>query len=182
MMTEFGSTTDVAYLDDMLARADRNMVPWVEWSYCACRSPTDTGQPGIVDDPAKPPAGSNLIMGTLRALVEPYPQVVAGTPSSWSFDRSTRAFTVRYSTARASGRGRFARGSVSEIATPGLVYGGRYTVQVSGGAIASGRGASVLRIEACRGARTISVTVRPSGTDRSSCRSEAHARPRRGSR
>ena len=170
MMTEFGSTTDVAYLQDMVARADREMVPWLEWSYCSCGAPTDTGQPGIVVDPAKPPRGSNLVAGTLGALVEPYPQVIAGTPQSWSFDRASRTLSVRYSTTRASGRGRFAARSLTEVATPPLVYGGRYGVTVSGGAIASRRGASVLEIAACRGARAITVTVRPSGPSRGSCR------------
>ncbi|HEY2436735.1 MAG TPA: cellulase family glycosylhydrolase [Solirubrobacteraceae bacterium] len=170
MMTEWGSTTDVAYLADMVQRSDRDMVPWLEWSYCACQSPTDTGQPGIVADPSKPPTGSNLISGTLRALVEPYPQVIAGTPLSWGFTAGTKTFSFRYSTARASGHGRFARGSLTEIATPALVYGGRYAVQVSGGAIASSRGAGVVLLAACRGARTITVTVRPSGRNRDSCR------------
>jgi endoglycosylceramidase len=169
LMSEFGSTTDVAYLEDMLARADRDMVPWVEWSFCACRSPTDTGQPGIVVDAARPPRGSNLVLPTLQALVEPYPQVIAGTPGSWSFDRSSRIFRLRYSTARLSGRGRFAAGSLTEIATPRFVYGGRYAVVVSGGAIASRPGAGVLEIAACRGARTIGVTVTRSGRSRGSC-------------
>ena len=170
LMTEFGSTTDTAYLTDMLARADRDMVPWLEWSYCACRSPTDTGQPGIVVDPSKPPRGSNLVLGTLRALVEPYPQVIAGTPLSWGFDSSTRTFTLAYSTVRADGDSRFKRGSITEIATPALVYGGRYGVQADGGAIVSKRGASRLEIAACPGARTITVTVSPSGRPRGSCR------------
>jgi endoglycosylceramidase len=170
MMTEFGSTTDVPYLQDMLRRADRDMVPWLEWSYCACSSPTDTGQPGIVADPRKPPTRSNLITGTLRALVEPYPQVVAGTPLSWSYDASGKTFYLRYTTARAGGRGRFGFRSFTDIATPAFVYGGRYGVQVTGGAVASRRGAPVLEVAACRGARTVVVTVRPSGPSLGSCR------------
>ena len=184
MMTEFGSTTDVAYLQDMVARADRDMVPWLEWSYCLCHSPTDTGQPGIVVDPSRPPAGANLVTQTLRALVEPYPQVIAGTPLGWGFDPSTRAFTLRYSTARASRRGRFGPGAITEVAAPGLVYGGRYRVAVAGGRVVSRRGAGILRIAACRGARAVSVTVRPGrpGRRAGSCRSRARAGRRRGSR
>ncbi len=95
LLTEFGSTSDAPYLTDMLARADRTMVPWLEWSYCRCNSPTDTGaQPGLVVDPHRPPRGSNLVRGTLRALVEPYPQVIAGTPQSWGFDPAARTFTL----------------------------------------------------------------------------------------
>jgi len=182
MMSEFGSTTDVAYLDDMLARADREMVPWLEWAYCACHSPTDTGQPGIVVDPAKPPRGANLVLPTLHALVEPFPQVIAGTPLAWGFDRGSRTFTFRYSSARAGGHGRFGRAAVTTIATPVLVYGGRYAVRVSGGAILSRRGASLLAIGACPRARSIAVTVTASGRSRGSCRLGARAGRRRGSR
>ena len=182
MMTEFGSTTDVAYLKDVLARSDRDMVPWLEWSYCSCGAPTDTGQPGIVVDPAKPPRGSNLVMGTLRTLVEPYPQVIAGTPVSWSFDRSSKLFSLSYTTARAGGRGRFGTGSVTEVAAPGLVYGGRYGVRVTGGAVVSRRGAPVLKVAACRRARRIRVTIRPGGRSRGSCPPPAPAARRRGSR
>jgi endoglycosylceramidase len=170
LMTEFGSTSDAAYLADMLARADRTMVPWLEWSYCRCGSPTDTGEPGIVIDPRKPPRGSNLVLGTLRALVEPYPQVIAGTPLSWGFDAGTRTFTLRYETTRADGARRFGPGAVTEIATPRLVYGGRYGVRAEGGAVAVRHGGSLLEIAACPGAETIAVTVSPTGEKRGSCR------------
>ncbi len=167
--TEFGSTTDVPYLQDSLQRADRDMVPWLEWAYCGCGSPTDTGNAGIVVDPSRPPRGANLVAGTLRALVEPYPQLVSGTPTAWGFDRPSRTFSLRFTTNRASGHGRFAPGAITMVATPGLVYGRRYAVAVKGGAIVSRR-AGVLRIAGCRRAHTITVTVRPSGASRESCR------------
>jgi endoglycosylceramidase len=146
----------------MVARADRFMVPWLEWAYCGCGDPTTTG-PGtkqaIVIDPHKPPRGSNVVHSTLGALVEPYPQVVAGTPRSWSFDRASATFKLSFSTQRTSGRGRFASGSVSEIAVPALVYGGRYAVRVRGGKVISARRSSLLRIASARGAANVSVTV-----------------------
>ena len=46
-------------------------------------------------DPSKPPVGSNLELPTLRALVEPYPQLVAGTPTGWSFTRASRTFQAQ---------------------------------------------------------------------------------------
>jgi endoglycosylceramidase len=162
MLTEFGASDDVGYLQDMVARADRFMVPWLEWAYCGCGDPTTTG-PGtkqaIVVDPSKPPRGSNVVHSTLRALVEPYPQVVAGTPHSWSFDRASGTFKLSFSTQRTSGRGRFAAGSVSEIAAPALVYGGRYSVRVRGAKVISARRSTVLRIASLRGAANVSVTV-----------------------
>ena len=77
--TEFGATNNVPDLTSMVAarrpQPDRR---WLEWAYCGCGDPTTPG-PGttqaIVIDPAKPPAGANLELPTLRALVEPYPQV-----------------------------------------------------------------------------------------------------------
>jgi endoglycosylceramidase len=156
----------------MTARADRFMVPWLEWAYCGCNDPTTSG-PGnlqaIVIDPAKAPAGSNLELPTLRALVEPYPQVIAGTPRSWSFDRARRRFTLAYSMGSARGSRRFGFGSLSEIAAPALVYGGRYAVRVTGGDVVSAAGASTVVIGACRGARRITVTVTPFGRNHSSC-------------
>jgi endoglycosylceramidase len=173
MMTEFGATNSVSDLEGMVAVSDQNMVPWLEWAYCGCNDPTGsipTSTEAIVLDPAGPPAGSNLVTGTLGALVEPYPQAISGTPLSWGFDRASGTFTLRYSTVRASGHRRFERGAVSEIATPALVYGGRYAVTVKGGAILSRRGSGTLRIASCGRARTIAVTVRPHGRDHQSCR------------
>ncbi len=172
METEFGATNDIPYLNEMVARADRFMVPWLEWAYCGCSDPTTSG-PGtkqaIVIDPSKPPAGSNLELPTLRALVEPYPQVVAGTPTAWNFTRASRTFRLTYSTGRAGRPSRFGAGSVSEIATPALVYAGRYSVSVSGGVPLSRRGASTLRVASCRGARTVTVTVAPGSGRHGSC-------------
>ena len=172
METEFGATNDIPYLDEMVARADRYMVPWLEWAYCGCSDPTTSG-PGtkqaIVIDPSRPPGGSNLELPTLRALVEPYPQVVAGTPTGWSFTRAARTFRLSYSTARAGRRSRFRAGAISEIATPALVYGGRYGVAVSGGVPVSKRGASTLRIASCHGASRITVTVSPGRARHGSC-------------
>jgi endoglycosylceramidase len=172
MMTEFGATTNTAYLTEMVQRADRDMVPWLEWAYCGCADPTTSG-PGnaqaIVINPSKPPTGSNLVQPTLHALVEPYPQVVAGTPTSWSFNASTRAFSFKFTTARARG-GRFRAGSLTDVATPALVYGGRYAARVTGGAIVSRRGAGVLEIVSCPHVSRVTVTVTPSGSSHGSCR------------
>jgi endoglycosylceramidase len=173
METEFGATNDIPYLDEMVARGDRFMVPWLEWAYCGCQDPTTSG-PGnkqaIVIDPAKAPSGANLESATLRALVEPYPQVVAGTPRSWRFTRSTRTLTLHYSTARAGGSRRFKAGSLTEIAAPALVYRGHYAARVIGGVPVSKPGAATLQIASCPGARSVSVRLAPKGPSRGACR------------
>jgi endoglycosylceramidase len=170
LLTEFGASNATGDLTNMVRLADRNRVPWLEWAYCVCRDPTGSPAEGIVANPAMPPIGSNRVLVTLRSLVEPYPQVIAGIPLSWGFEPTARTFKMRYKTDWARGRGRFLPGSVTEISTPALVYGGRYGVSVRGGAIISRRGASVLRVASCPRARRITVTVTPSGRRHSSCK------------
>ena len=184
LMTEFGDNNH-GLMTAMVQRADRNLMPWLEWSYCPCHDPTGAAdRTRLVSDPARAPAGSNLNLAGLRILVEPYPQVIAGTPLSWSYDPSGRSFTFSYSTAWAGGSGKFSAGAVTEIATPAIVYAGRYAVRASGGAILSQPGASLLQIAACPGARTIKVTVGPRGRSHGSCGAPpgARERPRQGSR
>ena len=185
METEFGATTNPQVLVPAVQRADQKMVSWLEWAYCGCNDPTTSGpgaQQAIVLDPKKPPTGSNLNLPTLRVLVEPYPQLIAGTPLAWAFNSTSQTFTLKYSTARASGHGSFGRGAVTQVATPAFVYAGRYAVRVSGGAILSRRGASLLQIGACRHAKSVTVIVTRSGRSHGSCRLGARAGRRRGSR
>ncbi len=177
MMTEFGATNLVGDLDGMVARADANMVPWLEWAYCGCQDPTTTG-PGnvqaIVIDPSKPPTGTNLVEPTLHALVEPYPQVIAGTPGSWSYRRSGSTFKLSFSTARVGGGGAFRTGSVSEVAMPALDYPAGYAAAVSGAAIVSPTDAGTLLLAQCPRATQVSLTTTPTGPSGGSCRARLH--------
>jgi endoglycosylceramidase len=168
-MTEYGAGTDSGALDQMVSLGDQFMVPWTEWAYCTCRDPTGAPNEGMVLDPRKPKRGANLVHSILHSLVEPYPQLVAGTPTSWGFNRSTKSFRLAYSTRRASGQGRFPAGSITEIAAPGLVYRRGYSVQVRGGAIASRHGVGVLEVASCRRAKTIRVSISLRGRSHGSC-------------
>jgi endoglycosylceramidase len=167
--TEFGGTSDVSLLDAMVARADKDMVPWLEWSYCPCNDPTGATADPLVIDPALPPAGSNLGQVALNTLVEPYPELIAGTPKSWGFTRSTGTFRFTYVTAKAGGGGAFPAGSITEIATPPVVYARGYAVDASGGRIVSAPNAGVLQVASCPGSTAISVSVAPVGSSRGSC-------------
>src|SRR4051812_46560242 len=97
LLTEFGATDDLDTLRRISAAADDYMVGWQYWAYCGCSDPTTQG-PGdtqaIVKDPAKAPEGDNLKTEKLGVLVRPYPQLVAGTPTSWKFDADAKTFAL----------------------------------------------------------------------------------------
>jgi endoglycosylceramidase len=168
LLTEFGATEAKSVLTPMVERADRTMVSWTEWHYCGCDDPTTSG-PGdkqaIVLDPAKPPAGDNLKAVTLDQLVRPYPQVVAGTPESWSYADGT--FAARWSTVGPDGR---AATGDSEIVVPARAYPAGYAAQVQGGSIVSAKGDRQLRVAACTGVPEVAVTVTRKGATRATCK------------
>ncbi len=110
-------------------------------------------------DPSQPPAGDNVNFDKLAVLSEPYPQVVAGTPLSWSFDDGT--FEFSYSTAAADGTGSFGAASQTVISVPAGQYPDGYQVSVTGGEVISAHNASELVIASHSGATTIQVTVSP---------------------
>lgn len=159
LMTEFGATSDLPTLTSDEDYADQYRVGWLEWAYTGndITSASSTGQP-LVFDPAKRPAGNNVNMAKLKVLARPYPQVVAGTPLSWSV--KSGVFQIAYSTARVSGRGRFGAGSITDISTPPIEFPSGYSVQVRGGRVVSARDARILRIASVGNAATIAVTVR----------------------
>jgi endoglycosylceramidase len=172
-LTEFGATDDLDTLRRVITRADEFMVGWQYWHYCACKDPTTQG-PGetqaIVKDPSKPPVGDNLKTAKLAVLVRPYPQVVAGTPKSWSFDERTKAFQLDYST-RAPGAQPSQQGKrlLTEVFVPARQYPSGYAVRVQGAAIVSQAGARTLLLQACPGAREVKLTVTKAGGSVEDC-------------
>lgn len=175
--TEWGATNDVSQIETEVSQNDNAMMGWMWWAFTG-DDPTTSGGGGaqsIVANAEQPPTGSNVVEPTLKALVEPYPQVIAGTPQSWRFDRATSSFEFTYTTARAAANGSFRTGSVTQVSTPALVYPHGYGASVSGGAVVSRPGAGTLVIAACRGARTITVNVNPGGVRRGSCRARLRA-------
>jgi endoglycosylceramidase len=153
------------------------MVSWEYWHYCECLDPTTSGSgtQAIVVDPNQPPSGGNVKQAKLDVLAEPYPQLVAGTPTSFGYDPATRAFTLAYSTKGPTGKnfsrrlGKRMKRSKAKFRQTQIFLGrdrypGGYTVKVDGGGVASKRRATLLKVIACPGRRNVSVTVLPAGT------------------
>jgi endoglycosylceramidase len=160
LLTEFGATDDLPNIAEMVGLADRYRLGWLEWAYTGNdkTSASPDGQ-ALVLDPSQPPTGSNVLADKLKTLAEPYPQVVAGTPSSWSFETGT--FRLHYSTARADGGGRFATGSETDVAVPAIQFPNGYRAHVSGARVVSAAGAATLRLRSTARATAVTVTVTP---------------------
>ena len=84
-------------------------------------------------NPMDPPTGANVNTANLDTLAEPYPQVISGTPTSYSFDNGT--FQFSYSTAEPAGLGSFPPGSQTTISIPSVEFPDGYQVSVTGGEV-----------------------------------------------
>jgi endoglycosylceramidase len=163
LLSEFGATDEPEVIRRMVERADRHMVSWQWWHYCGCDDPTTAG-PGdkqaIVSDPAQPPTGSNVFTDKLALIERPYPQIVAGTPTGWSFDPETKVFELDYSTK--APKGKRLRGKVkTAVYVPEIHYPDGYRVVVAGARIRSARDSDLLVLQRSKQAQEVSVTVRP---------------------
>ena len=163
LLSEFGATDDPDAIRRMVARADRHMVSWQWWHYCNCQDPTTAGagdKQAIVSDPAKPPVGANVFTDKLALIERPYPQIVAGTPTGWSFDSASTVFELRYSTTAPSGH-RLGRKKKTVVYVPEIHYPDGYSVSVQGARIQSKPGADLLVLRRTKRAQEVSVTVGP---------------------
>ena len=148
LMSEFGSTDDLADLGRVVSDADSHQIPWIDWAYCGCDDPTGTIPPAIealVSNPRLPATGANVDEAKLAVLAEPYPRVVAGTPSSYSFDLVTHTFRLAYTTRSPSGRA-FGAGSCTAVVIPAFQYRHGYVAEVQGARVTSPPGAGVLTL------------------------------------
>ena len=160
MLSEFGATDNLETIQRVVEEADEDEVSWQYWSWWnrdpCCERPTE----GVVRDLSKPPVGDNLKQDKLNVLVRPYPQAVAGTPGSWSFDPASRVFTFEYSVKPPEGRKRPTY-VPTEVFVPKRHYPNGYVAEVTGARIASKPDATVLLLRAKRAAGKVTVRVRP---------------------
>jgi hypothetical protein len=120
-----------------------------------------------------PATDANVNWPLATTLARPYPQLVSGTPQSWSFDPSGKTFSFKYSTARAAGGGNFADGAETDIEVPALAFPNGYNVSVQGATVSSAANSSLLAVVTCPGVTSVSVTVTEGPAAPSSCNSAA---------
>lgn len=169
LLSEFGASDDLTLLSGILDAADKARLGWLYWAWYSTEPTGDATTPttevvhpeeGIVIDPTKPPIEANLKSAKLAVLGRPYPYLVSGTPTSWSFDSSSRTFTLTYSTVPVAGGTPISAPTV--IVVPTRQYPqGSYQVSVTGASITSAAGAPALTLLTLPGATTVTVTVKP---------------------
>jgi len=162
-MTEFGATSDQAAISASMDAANQHLIGWTEWAFSSQGDITTTASPpsseSLVYNPELPPTGTNVNTANLETLAEPYPQVISGTPNSFSFDNGTLDFS--YSTEEADGMGSFPAGSQTTISVPTVEFPNGYEVSVVGGHVVSAPDAPELVIASNAGASSVSVVVTP---------------------
>jgi endoglycosylceramidase len=165
-MTEFGATSDQAAILGPMQGADQHLIGWTEWAYSGqgdiTTSASPPGSESLVYNPADPLIGANVNTANLETLAEPYPQVISGTPTSYSFENGI--FQFSYSTDEADGLGSFPEGSQTSFAIPGVEFPDGYQVSVTGGEVFSAPNAAELVIVSSANASTVTVTVSAAGT------------------
>jgi endoglycosylceramidase len=168
LLTEFGAKDDLAQIGGIIDAADTNMLGWQYWAWYSTEptgnpdTPTtqvDHPEEGIVHDPKQPPVESNLKADKLALLGRPYPYLIAGTPTAWRFDTSTKTFTLSYSTTPVAGG--VALKVPTVVLVPPRLFPNGYSATVTGATVHSDPAASALYLDALATATSVSLTLGP---------------------
>lgn len=146
--TEFGATTDPTFIDRLASALDGRLVPWMFWSY----------DENVVIDLMLPPEGGNVHEPVVRSLTRAYAVATNGTPIEQVFHLPTSQLDVRWSTTRTDGA--VAPGELATVINaPPTAYPSGYSVEVTGGWVASEPGSPQLLVCNAPGATEVQVRV-----------------------
>ena len=127
LLSEFGASDDLVDIGRVAKLADKNMVSWTYWDYGSWSDPTgNPGAEGMFEGDLSRPA--TLKQPKADVLIRTYPQAVAGTPESFSFDATTGTFTMTYAADPSTTSGPTV--IFVPVMRPG--FGGHYVVRVTG--------------------------------------------------
>jgi endoglycosylceramidase len=151
VMTEFGSTNDFADLTRLTQLANANLDGWLYWAYKSWHDPT--GQPATEGLFARDDDLASLNQAKADVLIQPYPQAVAGIPTSLSWDPAAKVMKLVYLPRAGVGD--------TDIFVPQRHYPRGYRAIVTGGVVVSAAGAVHLLVRTSPGARQVNVVVQP---------------------
>ncbi len=149
-MSEFGATSNPELLTLLTAEADQHLVGWSYWMWKFYGDPTGSSDEALVDR-------HGLLKSTVTALSRPYPQALAGTPISMSFDARADVFRLIY-------RPNHSLQVPTVIYVPRAIhYPKGYCARVEDGWIASKTGSPYLVVGNAPVGNRVTVTLRAKG-------------------
>jgi endoglycosylceramidase len=158
IVSEFGaSDADPEYAKEV-DFFDSHFLTWMYWQYDGNLDPGDTPLEGLVN--GSPGSEANANQQKLDALVVPYPQAIAGTPETYSYNRGTHTMTLTYSSAPVAGV-RLTPGALTQIFVPPRQYPSGYSVNVSGATVQSSLASAWLLLASLPGSHPVTVVVTP---------------------
>jgi len=148
LVTEFGATTDARKLDRLAGQMERNLLPWLDWSY----------DESIIADHDLPASPGNLRRpAAFDALVRPYPVAITGTPTALAFDLESKTLDFAY-----DAWSRDPGDLTTVVHVPSRHYPAGYAVAVDGAGVTSAPCAEHLTLRNTPGARRVRLRLTPS--------------------
>jgi endoglycosylceramidase len=157
-MSEFGAGEDTTDLTRVTGLANSNLLGWMYWQWKQYGDPTGGSTEALVSTNS---SGRDVIDPVKAAvLVQPYAQAVAGTPTSISYNPSTRVFTLAYTP-----NPKISAPTIVFVPINSLynVYPHGYCVAASGATV-GGQGSDRLLSTPTPGSTSASLTVGPPGS------------------
>ena len=153
LLSEFGAGDDLQDLARMTSIADQHLVGWMYWAYKLWDDPTGSRFEGLYTNDSQP---SSLKTAKVDVLVHPYPQAVAGIPTSFSWDPAAKVMDLTFTPRPATG--------LTDVFVPARTYASGYTAIVTGGTVRSAPGGAHVLVDAAASASRVHVIVRPGET------------------
>ncbi|HVX23373.1 MAG TPA: cellulase family glycosylhydrolase [Acidimicrobiales bacterium] len=152
---EFGDSSNDTDDANMVDLADRRFLNWTYWEYYTTGSSL---APGLLLDDDRPGSEANVNTDVLDALVVPYPELVAGTPRTSTFDRSAGVMRFTYRTAPVDPH-RSCPGAPTQIFVPERDFPHGYRVKATGARVVSSPTSAWVELVARPDAARVTVTI-----------------------
>jgi endoglycosylceramidase len=148
LVTEFGATSNVPFLEHVTNLMDAEKVGWVYWSWKYYGDPTGSSAESLV-------MSNGRLKATARVLSRTYPEAVAGRPISFDYSPETDVFHLAYAPNH-----RLHAPTVIFVPT-GVHYPRGYCARVTGGRVTSAAGSDLLDVQNASSGKRVAVTVVP---------------------
>jgi endoglycosylceramidase len=158
LLSEFGGNEASPEYANEVDWMDLHFLSWMEWMYYnAATEPANAEGQGLLIVDALGGSQSNANQQKLDALVVPYAQAIAGTPASYSFDRSSHTMALSYR-AQAVPGANLAPGALTRIFIPTRQYPNGYQLAIKNGRELS-RSGQWIQVAAGQPDKDVTVTI-----------------------